>query len=100
MIPLDDPRAPKYWMNETSGILIGPLTRYLEEKPLSAGDLEVIAAYCQQWVCSPVWDENPEMDQESKDLLEKLRTGTLQLRTREDVDAWIHDALWIGMDPL
>lgn len=100
MMSPDDPRAPKFWRAEVSGVLVDPIMRYLEGIPLSPRDIELISLYLQQWIDSPVWEMNPEMDAEAKAELAKLRESARQLATRKDIDAWIAEGIDIGIDPL
>ena len=73
MISPDDPRAPKYWMYEESGVLRPAVEAYLNGEPLTAGQVKLMRLYLKQWIDSPVWDENPVADEDSK--LDRMRTG-------------------------
>jgi hypothetical protein len=62
MIPRpEDPDAPKYWMNETSGVLKPIMRRLLSSEMLPLNPLEIahLREYFRQWVDSPAWDQNP-----------------------------------------
>lgn len=88
----DDPRAPKYWMWETSGVLHAVVKAYLEGDEMTVEQVGWMRAYVRQWVSSPVWSGTPE--------LEKLQSDVDEIRTRPDIDAWLSRALQIGIDPL
>ncbi len=99
-IPPDDQRAPKFWRDEVSGKLEGPIMRYLEGKPVSPEDVQLIRLYLQQWIDSPVWEMNPEMDAKAKAELAKLRESVRRIATCMNIDAWLGAAIVIGIDPL
>ena len=90
-----NPRAPHYWMHETSGVLRPAVEAYLNRQPMTAMQIGVMRAYLRQWIKSPVWDiPGPDED------LAKLRRDVETIRSREDIDAWIEAGLEIGHDPL
>jgi hypothetical protein len=99
-LPIDDPRAPKFWQAEVTGRLEGPIMRYLQSEPVSLDDIRLIRLYLQQWIDSPVWEMGPEMDAAAKEKLAYLRQGARLIKNRPDIDAWIEAALDIGIDPL
>lgn len=74
--------------------------RYLENKSFWADDVMLIRLYLQQWIDSPVWDMNPEMNDEGRRKLAQVRKSAREIRTRKDIDGWIRDGLDIGIDPL
>jgi hypothetical protein len=86
-----DPNAPKYWMNETSGLLAPVVEAYLYGDPLTAGQVAVMKMYLRQWIMSPVWQG---------DGLEELRRPVERIRTRQDINEWLAKALAEGHDPL
>jgi hypothetical protein len=88
-----DPQAPKYWMNETSGVLRPAVEAYINLRPMTAMQIGAMRAYLRQWIQSPVWKG---FDEEMADLRRDVET----IRTREDISAWLHAALDIGQDPL
>jgi hypothetical protein len=92
--------TPKYWPNETSGKLQGPMTRYIGNQSLSADDILCIRAYLRQWIDSPAWDLNPAADNESRLELATLRTTARQIKSRQEINEWIAIATKLGMDPL
>ncbi len=96
LLDRNDPRAPKYWMYETSGVLKPAIEAYLEGREMSASDVGAMRAYLRQWICSPVWEVGGEAGEE----LEKLRRDLNGIQTRDDITKWLHAALREGHDPL
>lgn len=92
---------PLYWMNECGGELKAAMLRYLDQQPLSRGDVHLIRLYIQQWITSEVWDQNPCMDEQGRALLALLRESAFSgLRDREGIDAWLALSADAGLDPL
>lgn len=83
---------PGFWMNEVSGALIVPITKYLEGKSLTPEDVQLIRAYLKQWVDAPVWAADAE--------LAELRRTVNELYTSKDIHRWLDKALDVGIDPL
>lgn len=100
LIPPDSPLAPKYWMHESSGALKGPVTRLINNAGLSADDILVIRAYLRQWIDSPVWDESPGSNYDSRRALADMRSRVRRITSRREIDEWIALAVDQGMDPL
>lgn len=92
MLPPDDPRAPKYWPNETSGALQPVVLKYLKYVPLTPREVNTMKSYLLQWVQSPVWGDDEEM--------KTVRELVLNIHTRDDIDRAIEAATEIGADPL
>ena len=92
VLPLDDPRAPKYWQYETSGVLYPVVEAYLYGNPMTPEQVAIMRSYLRQWIQSPVWYGG--------EALAKLQTGVDAIQTREDIDAWLCAALKEGLDPL
>ena len=94
------PRPPGYWMHESSGRLAEAMKRYLQEEPLSNYDVGLIRAYLVQWIESPVWDQNPNMDAAGRVELEELRKAAHKITNRRAIDEWVEVATDWGLDPL
>lgn len=88
----DDPRAPRYWMHEQSGVLTPVVLAYLHGEELSAGDVYVMRMYLRQWILSPVWRGGEE--------LRALRESVETIQSREDLSKWLRAAVREGHDPL
>jgi hypothetical protein len=98
LLPPDHPQAPKYWRFETGGKLVPAIERYISRSRAEPDDVNLIRAYLRQWIDSPVWDGG--VDSETRVALDNLRRKTRELRTRNDVDDWMADALDLAIDPL
>jgi hypothetical protein len=92
VLPVSDSRAPKYWMNETSGVLAPIIHAYLKHQPMTYQQVKVMGAYLSQWIDSPVWYGNPT--------LERLQRDAHLIQTRADIARWLTYALEQGIDPL
>ena len=99
-LPSSDPRAPKYWRNETSGLLAQAIEAYLESRPMGSFAVAAVRAYLRQWIDSPAWDMNPAADDESRRELAGLRAAAAAIETRRDIDEWLYRAIEFGADPL
>ena len=86
-----DPRAPKYWMWETSGVLRAAVEHLLgDPRELSAGQVAVLKMYLRQWIMAPVWQGN----------VEGLRQAVERIQTGRDIEEWVVAAVDAGCDPL
>lgn len=93
--------APKYWRQETGGVLAAAIYLYLNEpENLTVGAIAWIRAYFIQWVDSPVWDQNPGHDDESRAELADIRASARNIQTANDIHVWLAEALNSGIDPL
>lgn len=92
--------APRYWQDETSGVLAESMRRYLQGDELTVRDISNLRAYFRQWIDSPVWDENPHAGEESKRELALLRSDAKIIANRVCLAAWLLRAEELGMDPL
>jgi hypothetical protein len=82
---------PGFWPNETSGVLVPAMLRYLEGQVITGEEVAAIRAYLRQWINAPGW-RGPEIDD--------LRGMIDGLTTREAIDAWLASAEACGIDPL
>ena len=87
----EDPRAPKYWRTETSGVLIPLMETYLAGEPLDQKQVITMRAYLRQWIYSPVWIGQK---------IDTLRRRIDLIETNKDVRDWLELALDAGIDPL
>jgi hypothetical protein len=83
--------APGFWMHETSGVLRPAVEAYLHGHELQPEQIAALRAYLRQWIFAPAW-KGEEIDQ--------LRGGIDGLTTRAAIDAWVDQAVEIGIDPL
>jgi hypothetical protein len=87
-------------MHEVSGRLAEAMKRYLKEEPLTNYDIGLIRAYLVQWIESPVWDQNPNMDAAGRAELEELRQAAHKITGRRGIHEWVEVATDWGIDPL
>lgn len=91
------PAPPRYWRDETSGVLAAAVWRYLGDHALTPNELRYMREYCMQWGDSPIWELNLAGGTEE---LAALRASAKEIRTIQQLDKWVHDATDIGLDPL
>lgn len=91
MLSRDDPAAPKYWMYESSGVLMPTVAKYLRGERLGELDIPIMRAYLRQWIMSPVW---------SGEGVDELRRAIDGILDHDAVNRWLMDAEHIGIDPL
>jgi hypothetical protein len=99
ILPPDHPDAPKYWMNETSGVLKPVIEKYLRGGELGPNELGIFRAYLRQWLESPVWNMGP-VDAEGRDALNGLRKRISSIDSMDRLGDWLQAALDQGIDPL
>jgi hypothetical protein len=87
-------------MHESSGRLAEAMKRYLKEEPLSNYDIGLIRAYLVQWIESPVWDDNPNLDAAGRAELQELRQAAHKITSRRAIAEWVEVATDWGIDPL
>lgn len=87
----DDPRAPRFWMHEQSGVLEPVVRKYLDGAELKPHEVVTMRLYLRQWIDSPVWAGEP---------VERLRRSAGFIATTADVRRWLDAALDEGIDPL
>jgi hypothetical protein len=84
--------VPGYWQNETGDELKPAIIAYLENRPLTARQIEVFRLYLKQWIDAPGWVPTEE--------LVDLREGVSMIRSVHHIEAWLAAAMDIGIDPL
>ena len=82
--------GPHYWMDEETGELARAVEAYLNRREC-ADQLALVIDYCRYWVEAPCW-KGPAV--------ESLRRRIRQVRTRQELAAWLADAVAEGIDPL
>ena len=86
-------RMPRFWMNETSGVLAPVIQNYLvRRRPMTTEDIAVMRAYLRQWVMAESWHGGED--------LEALRASVDKIATHADINTWLEQAIDIGIDPL
>jgi hypothetical protein len=92
---------PYYWRNDITGELIEAISVYLDNRlnknapSLTPDQLTLIKAYFVHYINAPCWDD-PFFEAE----LHALRESVQTLASADDLAAFIHSALRIGLDPL
>lgn len=84
-------KFPRYWRDETSGVLQPAVFAYLNGDPMSAEQVAAMRAYLRQWIDAPVWAGPAVAD---------LRHAIDHLVDREDIGRWLAIAEDNGIDPL
>jgi hypothetical protein len=82
---------PKFWMNESTGILAPVVEAYLVGDALTAEQVHLMRVYLRQWIDSPVW---------KGDAIEKLRATVEHISNKTDITNWLDAAMDEGIDPL
>jgi len=80
---------PGHWMHEASGVLRPVIEAYLYGRVMNDAEISIMRRYLYQWMTRGTWDAPAELTDSIKDI-----------RTREDLDGWLHKALDLGIDPL
>ena len=90
--------APDYRMDRTGGLLRSAVEAYLHGGEMTPTGLMALQAYLKRSIRAPNWrGEGVEgLQQRVEDLRERVE----DLDTREKLEAWLDDALDIGIDPL
>ena len=83
-------KVPGYWADESSGILVPVVKRYIEGQELDSREVFIVRCYLHQWMEGP-W-QGPTVGQ--------LRAEVGQIRTHADLQAWFERAFDAGIDPL
>jgi hypothetical protein len=91
---------PKYWMNETTGVLRPAIMALVDGSTLTQAQLATLRGYFHAWLDSPVWDQNPTADESDKVWLAARRAEIDGLTDREKVESWVDALIASGMDPL
>jgi len=91
LLPPDHPDAPKFWSNESTGVLQPVVLAYLRGRRLNYQEIAIMRAYLRQWIMSPVW-AGFEVD--------LLRKALDFIDDYDSLRRWIDSATDEGIDPL
>ena len=94
LLPPDDPRAPKFWLHETTGVLKPVVRAYLTGHALDSVQIGLMRAYLEQWFDSPVWGNRNWTE------IDAIRRRVHAITSNEDIRGILKDALDLGIDPL
>lgn len=90
---------PLNWRDEVSGKLPAAVYAYLDNRidgtPLSDEHLAMVREYIEHHINAPCWEQD-----EFREELAALRKAATELKTPDDVGAWIRQGMDIGLDPL
>jgi hypothetical protein len=89
--------TPLYWRDEQSGVLGAAMNAYLAHRVESAPEptseqVQLLASYFSYVIQAPCW----ELGAERGALIKKAAA----IKTADDIAAWIHEALDVGIDPI
>lgn len=82
---------PRYWLDETSGVLRPAVLAYLRGESMSPDQIAAMRAYLRMWIDFPVW-VGPKIG--------SLRDAIDDLTSREAISYWLQTANEEGIDPL
>ncbi|MEF3275693.1 MAG: hypothetical protein K6356_15090 [Chloroflexus sp.] len=89
--PFPVARPPRFWMEETTGILAAAVERYMQGEPLSADQLDVIKLYLKQYLERAVIEDSADR----KRLLSRID----RLRTTRDIERFADELSEVGVEP-
>lgn len=73
----------RYWMNDANSPLGRAVYQFVDgTKRLDAIQVELVRAYCQQWMDHPSWT-GPALD--------LLRVGIRKVSSQSDLREWLHE---------
>jgi hypothetical protein len=79
--------APRFWMNEETGLLGAAVMAYVEHDALSERQIAFLRDYFRQWIAGFRG-------------VDDLKADVHKLTSRAAIDAWLERALAEGIDPL
>jgi hypothetical protein len=82
---------PGFWMYKQGGELQPAIVAYLNQRPLTLRQIELIRLYLKQWIEAPIW---------FGDLIEELRRDVDRIQFSIDIRDWLRKADEAGIDPL
>jgi hypothetical protein len=83
--------ARGYSVDRTGGVLRPAVEAYLHGGEMTSTELMALQAYLKRSITTPNWQG---------EVVEGLRERVEDLDTRKKLEAWLDDALDIGIDPL
>lgn len=94
---------PLNWRDEQSGALSAAILAYLDNRikgtVLTDEQFDLVKDFVRHYIGAPCWNHMLE-DEELATELATLRHQVLYLKTPDDLGAWIHQCLDVGLDPL
>lgn len=89
--------GPLRWQDDTSGELPRAVKAFFKHQcvaSLSATHLELVRDYCEYYINAPCWFSE-HMETEFAQLRARIKT----VASADELNAWLHDALGVGIDP-
>jgi hypothetical protein len=92
--------GPLRWQDDVTGVLPKAVLAFLDvsigrDVSFTAEQLGLVRDYCQYYINAPCWET---ADMESSFI--ELRERIIGVQTVEELDKWLHDCLYVGIDPL
>lgn len=94
--------TPLNWRDDVTGQMGAAVMAYLNQK-LTDEQLNLVISYVQYHIHAPCFlEQSPfgEMDEEMASEIKLLRKRSLELKTIEDINEYINQAMNIALDPL
>ena len=95
-------QGPLRWQDDVTGALPRAVEAYLNhgaQQPVTAHHIEAVRQYCEYYINAPCWKTGKPGDG-FYELFATLRERIKAVRTFEELDIWMQDALDVGIDPL
>lgn len=89
--PFDVPRAPRFWMEEQTGVLAEAVETYMRGEPLSAVHRDLIHLYLRQYLERAVLTGDAHRN--------KLLARVDKLRTTHDIERFADELAEVGVEP-
>jgi len=83
---------PGYWQNEIGPDLRPAVMQYLQGKPLTPEQVNVIRLYLKQWIDDSAWYPSEGLD--------TLRLLVNKIDSANEIKRWLAIAMNEGIDPL
>jgi len=87
---------PLYWRDDITGELPAAVQAYLNNRidgtEISNAQIVLLVDWLTHFIHAPCWEGDEQ--------LARLRSSVTKLKTPNDVDRWLRQALEIGLDPL
>jgi hypothetical protein len=93
--------GPLRWQDDVTGELPAAVMAFFgHRQEITPDQLELVRQYCEYYMLAPCWDMNPHHDEETREELRQARKDIKNVKTREELNSWIHQCLEMGIDPL
>lgn len=91
--------TPLRWQDEQNGILPKAVMAYFDHrmdssKPFQGVQFALVREYLRYYINAPCWQQTEEGQ------IDALRASVAQIKTPEEMHAWIMKCFEVGIDPL